>query len=177
MIHTVISLDEVVKEMKGVKIEKETEIQIDLKATSYIPDKYIDDSNLKIEIYQNIALCKNEEDIQNVTDEIIDRFGNIPKEVENLLQIARIKYLGKALKIEKIASTKTGVVFTFETKSEEGKLDIDIVKLVEKYGSRVKFSPGIKQRITLDVKDAKEKELLKEVIDFLKGVSNADNNK
>ena len=80
-------LDEVVKEMKGIEIKQEQDIQIDLDVTSYIPDEYIEDANQKIEIYQDIALCKNEEDIQNVIDEIIDRFGNMPKEVENLLEI------------------------------------------------------------------------------------------
>ena len=52
--------------MKGIKAEPEVDVQIDLNVTSYIPDKYISDSNQKIEIYQNIALCKNEQDIQNV---------------------------------------------------------------------------------------------------------------
>ena len=76
--------------MKGIQIEPETELQIDLNVTSYIPDEYIQDANQKIEIYQNIALCKNEQDIQNIIDEIIDRFGNMPKELENLIAIARI---------------------------------------------------------------------------------------
>ncbi|MEI3396206.1 MAG: DEAD/DEAH box helicase [Clostridia bacterium] len=55
-------LDEVVKEMKGIEVRPETEIQIDLNVTSYIPDEYISDSNQKIEVYQNIALCRNEDD-------------------------------------------------------------------------------------------------------------------
>ena len=88
-------LDEVVKEMKGIQVEPETDIQIDLNVTSYIPDEYIEDSNQKIEIYQNIALCKSEKDIQNVIDEIIDRFGNMPEELENSISISRIKYLAK----------------------------------------------------------------------------------
>ena len=109
-------LDEVVKEMKGIETKPETDIQIDLNVTSYIPDEYISDSNQKIEVYQDIALCKNEEDIQNVIDEIIDRFGNMPEELENLIDIARIKYLAKKLHIIKIASRKTAVVFTFGDK-------------------------------------------------------------
>ena len=83
--------------MKGIKVEPEIDLQIDLNVTSYIPDEYIQDANQKIEIYQNIALCKNEQDIQNIIDEIIDRFGNMPKELENLIAIARIKYLAKQL--------------------------------------------------------------------------------
>ena len=78
-------LDEVVKEMQGEEVKPEIDVQIDLDATCYIPDEYISDSSQKIEIYQDIALCKNEEDIQNVIDEMIDRFGNMPSEIENLI--------------------------------------------------------------------------------------------
>ena len=53
-------LDEVIKEMKGIEVKQpEIDIQIDLNVTSYIPDNYITDANQKIEIYQDIALCKN----------------------------------------------------------------------------------------------------------------------
>ena len=72
-------LDEVVKEMQGYEVEEEQDIQIDINISSYIPDSYIDSSSQKIEIYQNIALCRNEENIQNVIDEIIDRYGVMPK--------------------------------------------------------------------------------------------------
>ena len=157
-------LDEVVKEMQGKEIEPDIDIQIDLNVTSYIPDEYISDSSQKIEIYQNIALCKNEQDIQNVVDEIIDRFGNMPGELENLLDIARIKYLAKPQYITKIASKKTSVVFTYDQK----KFNVDIVKLVETYKNKVKFQPGIKPMITLNIGTTNERQILNDVIEFLK---------
>ena len=171
-------LDEVVKEMKGIEIEQETELQIDLNVTSYIPDEYISDSNQKIEIYQNIALCKNENDIQNVLDEIIDRFGTPPSEVENLIAIARIKYLAKALNISKIASKNIiknnnknssknerteSIVFTFET----NKQTIDINEIVKKYGNKIKFSNGIKPMITLKIETKSDNQTLKAITEFL----------
>ena len=157
-------LDEVIKEMKGIEVKPEVEIQIDLNVTSYIPEEYIQDANQKIEIYQDIALCKNEEDIQNIIDEIIDRFGNMPGELENLIDIARIKYLAKSQNISKILSKKTAVVFTFE----QSKLEIDIAKLVEKYGTKIKFSAGIKPMITLEIGSTNERQILNDVTDFLK---------
>ena len=163
-------LDEVVKEMKGIEVEKETELQIDLNVTSYIPDEYISDSNQKIEVYQNIALCKCEEDIQNVIDEIIDRYGNMPNELENLIDIARIKYLAKNLSISKIASKNKNVVISFETK--DGKVNIDIEKLVKKYGNRIKFSAGIKPSITLNVESNDEKKILKSTTELVTTLAN-----
>lgn len=157
-------LDEVVKEMQGTEIESDIDIQIDLNVTSYIPDEYIEDSAQKIEIYQNIALCRKEEDIQNVVDEIIDRFGNMPAELENLLDIARIKYLAKPFSISKIASKRTAVVFTFE----QSKYEIDLQKLLKTYKNRIKFSPGIKTMITLEIGTTNERQILNDVTDFLK---------
>ena len=161
-------LDEVVKEMKGIEVKPEIDIQIDLNVTSYIPDEYISDSNQKIEVYQDIALCKNEDDIQNIIDEIIDRFGNMPKELENLIDIARIKYMAKELQIEKIISRKTAVVFTFKTNGSEKEFKIDIPKLVKEYGSKIKFSAGIRPMITLEIGNNNERNILNDTTKFLK---------
>ena len=157
-------LDEVIKEMKGIEVLPETDIQIDLNVTSYIPDEYISDANQKIEVYQNIALCKNEGDIQNVIDEIIDRFGNMPKELENLIDIARIKYLSKEINIVKIMNKNQAVVFTFE----QNRFKLDVNKLIQNYGNKIKFSAGVKQMITLEVKTSNEREILKTITEFLK---------
>ena len=162
-------LDEVVKEIRGIEVKPEIDIQIDLNVTSYIPDEYIQDSNQKIEIYQDIALCKNEEEIQNVIDEIIDRFGNMPKELENLINIARIKYLAKNKNIIKIASKKTmnkkeAVLFMFDKQESE----LNITELIKKYGNRIKFSAGIKPMITLEIGSSDERNILNETTQFLK---------
>lgn len=156
-------LDEVVREIQGEKVEPEIDVQIDLDATCYIPDTYISDSSQKIEIYQDIALCKNEEDIQNVIDEMIDRFGNMPKEIENLIEIARIKILCKKLNISKVQGRHSFVLFMFEP----GELSIDINELVKKYKNRIKFTQGIKPQITLALNNLSEIKMLKEVKEFL----------
>ena len=157
-------LDEVVKEMQGQEVELDIDMQIDLNVTSYIPDEYIPDSAQKIEIYQNIALCKKDEDIEEVIEELIDRFGNMPDELENLLDIAKIKYLAKPYYISRINSKGTSVVFTFE----HGKADVDFVKLFDIYKNKIKFSPGIKDMITLNIETTDEKVILRETIKFLR---------
>ena len=157
-------LDEVVREIQGETVEPEIDVQIDLNVTTYIPDNYISDSSQKIEIYQNIALCKNEEDIQNIVDEMIDRFGNMPNQIENLLDIARIKILCKKKNISKVQGKRNFVVFTFEAKE----LNIDINELVKKYRNQIKFTQGIKPQITFATKSTTEKGILKEIIEFLK---------
>jgi len=159
-------LDEVVKEMQGEEVKPEIDVQIDLDATCYIPDEYISDSSQKIEIYQDIALCKNEEDIQNVIDEMIDRFGNMPSEIENLIEIARIKILCKKLNISKVQGKRSFAVFTFEL----GEFNIDVNELAKNYKNRIKFSQGLKPQITYVLQNATGMKMLKEVEEFLKTI-------
>ena len=158
-------LDEVLKEEQGLKPEEDIECQIDLNVTSYIPDSFISDQNQKIEIYQDIALCKNEEDISNVIDEIVDRFGNLPDEIENLLEISRIKQLAKKKYLTKIQSKTNSVVFTFDN----NKFDTNLLpELIQKYGTRIKFASGLKPMIILKLEKQGEKGILQEVKEFLK---------
>ncbi len=77
-------LDEVIKEIQGVEVKEEIDVQIDLDISSYIPDEYIESSSQKIEIYQDIALARTEEDLSNVTDEMIDRFRTITRRGKQL---------------------------------------------------------------------------------------------
>jgi len=141
-------LDEVIKQMQGVEIYEEKDVQIDLNVSSYIPDEFINDSSQKIEVYQDIALCRTEDDVQNIIDEIIDRFGSMPKEVENLIEIARIKEMCKKTNIIKVSQKKDGIVYIFDSQ----KFNVDIVNnLVKQYGNRVKFSPGSQPYVTYKI--------------------------
>ena len=163
-------LDQVVKEMKGIEVKPEVDVQIDLDITSYIPDSYIEDSSEKIDIYQKIALCRTEKDIQDVIDEIIDRFGNMPKELNNLLEIARIKQLCKKSAVIKVTEKKNrttysqNVVFYFDKDKFEPNI---ITTLLKKYGTKIKFSTGIEPYITLLLKNQSDEQLVKEIKDFL----------
>ena len=160
-------LDEVVKEMKGIQVQEEQDIQIDVNISSYIPDKYINNGSQKIEIYQNIALCRTEDDVQNVIDEIIDRYGAMPKELENLIDIARIKELCRKANIIKIAERMNGVVFYFD-KSKYDPAIID--KLIKKYEFYIKFSTGIEPYVTLRTKHETDKMLIENIKEFLNTV-------
>ena len=156
-------LDEVIKEMQGIEVQEEIDVQIDLNISCYIPDEYISDSSQKIEVYQDIALCRTEKDITNVIDELIDRYGNMPKELENLLEIARIKEMCRQFNILKISKKNGAFVFYFDA----NKFDFSIVdSLISKYGNLVSFSPGKEPYITLKSKTITDLEQLDEIKKF-----------
>ena len=128
------------------------------------PEEYIENSSQKIEIYQDIALCKTEEDIQNITDEIIDRYGVLPTKVQNLLEIARIKNLARKVNVIKISQKKDSVIFLYNN----GKFDTSLVEpMVKKYNRRIRFSNTLEPYITLLLDGKNDKEKLKEIQEFL----------
>ena len=158
-------LDQVVKEMKGIQVEEEIDVQLDLNVSSYIPDDFIEDSKQKIEIYQGIALCKNEEEIKDIIDSILDRYGNMPKEIENLIEIARIRNSARAKNIIKISQKQNKVIFYFD----ENSFDFGIVdNLIKKYGMRIKFSPAKNPYVTYNLKNIND--ILQETKAFLNDI-------
>lgn len=161
-------LDEVIKEMQGIEVVEEQDVQIDLAVSSYIPDNFIENSSQKIEIYQNIALCRTEEELQNVIDEVIDRYGRLPKELENLIDIARIKQLARKANILKIAQRENGIVFYFVKEKIKPEM---VNTLITKYPMLVKFSNAVEPYVTLRIKEneniiEKAKEFLNTVIEI-----------
>lgn len=156
-------LNEVVKEIKGEKVEEEQEISIDLNLSAYIPDRYIENASQKIDIYQDIANSRSEEDIGNIIDEIIDRYGDIPEEVNNLIIIARIKNLCRKTNIIKIQQKQNGVLFFFKTINDEV-----IKNILDKYSQNVRFSPGEKPYITLKI----ENNVVEDITKFINSLAN-----
>ena len=163
-------LDEVVKEMQGTEVKEEKEIQIDINLSSYIPDTYIEDQAQKIEIYQDIALCRNDEDIEDVIDEIIDRYGSMPKEVENLIEIARIKILAREASVIKVTQKEKSIMVNLD--KDDIKIDEEKIKvLLEKYGTKLRFSAGVEPYITLKINEKDEEKIISQIKELLQAIS------
>jgi len=155
-------LEEVIREMqsegKPMEQEEEEEVQIDIAVSCYIPDDFISNHNHKIEIYQNIALCKTEDDIRNIVDEIIDKYGRLPKEIENLLEVARIKRLCKENNIIKIVQRRDKINFTLGKKYDISNIE----KLIKKYNNRIKMKFDKENIITILMQNNKVFDEIKE---------------
>ncbi len=95
-------LNEAISRIKGEVIEEEVDVEIELSVNAYIPSSYIEDEITKLEMYKKIATIDNKEDMLDIQEELEDRFSDIPKETQTLLNIAYIKSLCKRLKIDKV---------------------------------------------------------------------------
>ncbi|TAN69250.1 transcription-repair coupling factor [Paraclostridium sordellii 8483] len=122
-------LNEAIRKVKGEVVQEEIDVEVDLPVNAYIPDSYIDDEIIKIEMYKKIASIENEGDMNDIKDELADRFSNIPKSVNALISIAYIKTLCKQVGIEKIRMLKDEVILLpltrYRTKEKNGYKIID----------------------------------------------------
>lgn len=109
-------LDEAVKEQEG-KTEKKASDQgclIDIKINAYIPDSYIPSSAQRITCYRKIASIRTEQDALDITDELIDRYGDVPKSVYGLVRIAILRKQAEDLGFNEIVQSGDSLLFYTE---------------------------------------------------------------
>ncbi|MFC7061767.1 transcription-repair coupling factor [Halobacillus seohaensis] len=102
--------------------------ELDLNMDAYIPEDYISDEKQKIDMYKQFQAIESVEDIHDLRDEIIDRFGDYPEEVENLFRASSIKHYAKQARIESISEKKKKIVMLMESERSQ---QIDGAKLFE----------------------------------------------
>lgn len=106
-------LEQAVHELKGEVEEQVAETSIDLGIDAYIPPEYIDDERQKISIYKKIASIETVEDTTDLIDELVDRYGEPPASVTNLMAIARIKHMASKILVNSIMVEGDMVVIRF----------------------------------------------------------------
>jgi len=111
-------VDDAVRAMNGEIVnEKSEETSVELAVSANIPDWYIDNETLKLQMYKKIATVRSEEDEDEMIDEMIDRFGDVPRETLNLIKISRIRGLAEELSVKRIFEQNGKIVFTFDEKN------------------------------------------------------------
>ncbi|OJV62567.1 MAG: transcription-repair coupling factor [Clostridiales bacterium 38-18] len=105
-------LEESVLHKKGEVVKEKPQAKIDFAVNAFIPENYISNHQLKIEIYKKIAAIESRKDLEMVYEEIEDRFGTVPTSVDNLIKIAFIKALSEAIGVEEVS--EDGSAFTLK---------------------------------------------------------------
>ena len=106
-------LKEAVQELRGEKVEEVIEPSIELQVDAFLPDPYVVDSRAKALLYQRLAMVRTEEQLSEMVDELVDRFGTPTREVEHLIEIIRIKILASSLNVEQIQQDRQTIIIRF----------------------------------------------------------------
>ncbi len=131
-------LNEAVKNQKGVSAALDFATIVDLDVDAFIPPAYIVNEVQKLDIYKRIAGIENEKERDDMRDELLDRFGEIPVSVDNLLRIALIRVAAHSLYLTEVKGKNERITLTFRP---DAAIDPKgIPELLRKYGDKLKFT-------------------------------------
>ncbi len=131
-------LNEAVKHLKGIPVTEDFATVVDVDVDAFIPAEYIVNEVQKLDIYKRIAAIENEKERDDMKDELLDRFGAIPKSVDNLLRIALIRVAAHALYMTEVKGKNERITFTF---LPDAKINpAGIPELLKKYKNKLLFT-------------------------------------
>ncbi|MCO7176931.1 transcription-repair coupling factor [Sporolactobacillus kofuensis] len=159
----------------AVKLPPKVTIEMDIDA--YIPDQYIADSLQKIDMYKRFKSAETLNDVEELKDEMIDRFGDYPREVADLFKVAEVRVIANKLMVEEIKQQNAEVTVIF---SEVGWKALDresLFKSISRMGTGVGLgSEGTKMKITMKQNIRRtEGPMLDEVAKLLSGIEQVQN--
>ncbi len=130
-------LNEAVKEAKGIETFEHYETSVDVDIDAYIPENYVPNETQKLDLYKRIAGIENKEEKEEMLEELIDRFGDPPKSVENLLMLAEYKSTAHKYYFTEVAQKGEEVRFTLFERAKVNPAKIP--EFVAQYGGKMKF--------------------------------------
>ena len=140
-------LGEAIKREKGEEVrELDEECLVDVQIQAHIPESYIADLTQRLEIYRRIADVRTRDDALDVTDELIDRFGEPPESVNGLLEIALLRNQASTLGVTEVKQQGEALLFY------QKKIDMKQVSaLVSSLKKRVMVNAGAKPYISVKI--------------------------
>lgn len=170
-------LKEAIEERKGEKPKEppfQTELSINVDA--YIPERYIPDAKQKIEMYKRFKGAESIEEIADLRDELIDRFGEYPKQVDYLFSMTKIKLIADQEKVEKISESKEVVTILLTLETTKRIKAAVLVEAAQKLGRGVTVgTQGDQLKLVVKTKNLSDDTLLNHVIALLEALKRADN--
>ena len=150
-------LNEAVIALKGGQEEEETfETVVDCDIDAFIPDGYIKNEYLKLDVYKRISAIETDDEYMDMQDELIDRFGDIPKSVDNLLRVAELKAMAHGAYVTEVDINTQEIRIELYPKA---KLDVTgIPALIAEYKTALRFAQGEKPVLFYQDKGKKHKD-------------------
>ena len=132
-------LNTAVKKYKGEEDREDFETVIDISVNAFIPPSYIANEMQKLDMYKKIAAIESEEEKEDIMDEMQDRYGDLPKNVENLLNIASLKCMAHRAYVTEVSDKSGNIRITMY---ERAKIKVEeIPSLLEKFQGSLSFKP------------------------------------
>jgi len=135
-------MEKAVKELKGEEVVEEITPEIHFHLPAFIPEAYVEDPGERLSLYRRLSLSRSDEEVERIREELVDRFGKIPSEVDHLIEVIKVKIVLTRLSIRKFEQTPSQMVLTFDETTRVSPKTV--VELVNRGEGRYRLTPDSK---------------------------------
>ena len=147
-------LNDAVLEQQGKTAPARVECSADITVAAYIPESYVPAARQRMDLYRRIAALRTPEDESELTDELLDRYGDVPPPVTALLRVALLRAAAMDCGVTDITQKGRQLVFSFDDRVDAAALLA--VCTMAAYRSRAQLSAGAAPRLTLYMQPGEE---------------------
>jgi transcription-repair coupling factor (superfamily II helicase) len=135
-------MEKAVRELKGEEVTEEITPEIHFRLPAFIPEFYVEDPPERLSLYRRLSLCRSDEEVEVIQEEMVDRFGRMPMELSHLLEVIKVKILLTRLSIRKFEETPSQWVLTFDEATRVSPQRV--VELIHRGKGKYRLTPDSK---------------------------------
>ena len=163
-------IEDAIGVLRGEKRKQEVDTRMEVRVDAYLPSDYVPTDKLRIDVYKRIATINGADTRREITDELIDRFGDVPRPVSALLDVAQLKGVCSRLGIESAGVKQGRLLMQF---GKNVSFDVDrFLKLVAKY-KNLRIEPSAQPVMIYDIGSVSHAEYVKKAIPVVEALADA----
>ena len=159
-------MEETLNEVSGKPAARELETRIDLRVDAYLPEDYVAEDKQRMEMYKRIASIRSDEDRADVTDELIDRYGEMPAVVETLLDVSQLRALCNAIGVSQVTRSKEGLRMRLDERFVPD--PACFLQAISETDGRLVLSARERAALTLKMTGGEDREMMREALQVMR---------
>ena len=159
-------MEETLNEVQGRQSVRELETRVDLRVDAFLPPEYVTEDKQRMEMYKRIASVAGDEDRADVTDELLDRYGDLPQPVETLLDVSQLRALCNRLGANHVFHGKEGLILKLDERYVPD--PACLFQALNETDERLALSARGAARLVLKAPNLQDAELLREALKVLR---------
>ncbi len=159
-------LEKAIRRLRGEEFLEEVDPEIHLELPAHLPDVYIEDSTQRLSLYKRLAKAREDQDVDRIRAEMVDRFGSPPPQAETLFKMIRIKVRLRRLRVREARLAEDGLMLTFDPQTS---VSIDrIIAWAQQEPERLRLFPNDRVLIRFSAPDPEERlKSIQQILDWL----------
>ncbi|MCK5557107.1 MAG: hypothetical protein KAJ01_01930, partial [Candidatus Hydrogenedentes bacterium] len=161
-------VEEAARELRGEKVKRRILPVVDLGIDAYLPDQYIPSPAQKIAFYKRISAAQTQKQLDEIGEELADRYGPLPPEAQRLMATMSLRLMGADTGVELVGRARNMLLFKFRRHIEPDRSTLH--RLITRYQQKTEVEFDGSLRFTVKLTDNREEEILSTARDVLEEI-------